>query len=41
MSEQEKAFFAWWDKVEAHKDLYNLRMAFDAGYRAAIEDLEK
>jgi hypothetical protein len=41
MSEQERAFFKWWEKIEAHKDLYNLRMAFDAGYRAALEELER
>jgi len=35
MDEQEKAFWAWWNKIEAHKDNYNLRMAFDAGYEAA------
>ena len=37
MSEQEKAFWAWWEKIEAQKDLYNLRMAFDAGYEASKE----
>jgi hypothetical protein len=41
MNEQEKAFFAWWEKVEPYQHLYNLRMAFDAGYRAATEELEK
>ena len=41
MNEQEKAFFAWWEKIQAYKDNYNLRMAFDAGYRAAMEELEK
>ena len=40
MSEKEKAFFTWWDKIQAYKDNYNLRMAFDAGYEAAITDLE-
>lgn len=35
MDEQEKAFWAWWEKIEAHKDWYNLRNAFDAGYEAA------
>jgi len=34
MSEQEQAFWDWWRKIEAQKDLYNLRMAFDAGYEA-------
>jgi len=41
MSEQEKAFFEWWDKVEAYQNVTNLRMAFDAGYQAALKDLEK
>jgi len=36
MDEQEKAFWAWWEKIEAHKDWYNLRNAFDAGYEAAV-----
>ena len=31
---QEKAFFDWWEKVEPYKDMYNLRMAFDEGYKA-------
>jgi hypothetical protein len=34
MSEQEKAFWVWYKKIEAQRDLYNLRMAFDAGYDA-------
>jgi hypothetical protein len=34
MSEKEQAFWDWWQKIEAQKDLYNLRMAFDAGYDA-------
>lgn len=37
MDDQEKAFWAWWEKIEPYKDAYNLRMAFDAGYRAAEE----
>jgi hypothetical protein len=41
MNEQEKSFFEWWDKVEAYQNVYNLRMAFDAGYQAALKDLEK
>lgn len=36
-NEQEEAFFAWWEKIEANKDQYNLRMAFDAGYKAGKE----
>lgn len=34
MTEKEKAFWTWWAIVEAHQNLYNLRMAFDAGYEA-------
>jgi hypothetical protein len=34
MTEKERAFFDWWEKIEQHVDLYNLRMAFDAGYEA-------
>jgi hypothetical protein len=41
MNEQEKAFFEWWDKIERYRNNYNLRMAFDAGYQAALKDLEK
>ena len=37
MSEKEKAFWEWWAKVEDNKHLYNLRMAFDAGYEAKGE----
>jgi hypothetical protein len=37
MNEQEQAFFEWWQKVEPHKDHYNLRMAFDAGYERGRE----
>jgi len=37
MSEQEKAFWVWWQKIETQRDLYNLRMAFDAGYEAGKE----
>mgnify|MGYP003352194809 CR=1 FL=1 len=36
MNDQEQAFFEWWDKVESHLDQINLRIAFDAGYQAAI-----
>lgn len=34
MTEKEQAFWDWWTKIEAQKDLYNLRMAFDAGFDA-------
>lgn len=32
MSEQEKAWWEWWNQIENHLHLYNLRMAFDEGY---------
>jgi hypothetical protein len=35
MNEKEKAFFEWYEKIEAYKDNYNLRQAFDAGYDAS------
>ena len=37
MSEQEEAFFEWWEKIAPNKDQYNLRMAWDAGYTAGRE----
>ena len=37
VTEQEEAFFAWWQKIEANKDQYNLRMAWDEGYRIGRE----
>jgi hypothetical protein len=40
MSEKETAFFDWWEKVEPYKHLYNLRMAFDAGYDAGKGEKE-
>lgn len=40
LEEGEKAFFAWWEKIKEHKDHYNLRNAFDAGYEAAIKDID-
>ena len=36
-AEQEEAFFEWWEKIAPNKDQYNLRMAFDAGYKAGKE----
>jgi hypothetical protein len=36
----EKAFWTWWEKIKEHKDNYNLRNAFDAGYEAAIKDID-
>ena len=41
MSAQEQAFFEVWDKIEAHSDLYNHRMMFDLGYKAAQERIIK
>jgi len=35
MSEQEKAFWAVWEKIKAHSDVYNHRQMFDLGYQAA------
>lgn len=37
MTDKEKAFYDWWEQMEVHKHLYNLRMAFDAGWEAAKE----
>lgn len=37
VDKQEEDFFQWWEKIEPHKDQYNLRMAFDAGYKAGRE----
>lgn len=37
IDKQEESFFQWWEKIEPHKDQYNLRMAFDAGYKAGEE----
>lgn len=41
MTEKERAFFAWYKQIENNKDLYNLRMAWDAGYEAALRGLEE
>jgi hypothetical protein len=35
MTDKEKAFFEWYEKIEPYKDNYNLRMSFDAGYEAS------
>jgi len=40
MPEKEQAFWNWWKAIEAHKDAYNLRMAFDAGYEAGKEGIK-
>lgn len=32
--DKEEAFDQWWEKIQDHKELYNLRMAFDAGWDA-------
>jgi hypothetical protein len=34
----EKAFFEWWKKVQGREHRYTLRMAFDAGYEAAMRE---
>ena len=36
----ESEFFKWYETIQQYKDNYNLRMAFDAGYRAALKELE-
>lgn len=41
MSKQEEAFFEVWDNIEPHADLYNHRMMFDLGYKAAEERIIK
>lgn len=35
MTEKEQAFWVWWEQIKDNKDLYNLRMAFDAGWEMA------
>ena len=35
----EEAFWIWWKKIEADKDWFNLRMAFDAGYASAQKNI--
>ena len=37
MTEQEKAFWEVWDKIESNYQSYNHRQMFDFGYRAAVE----
>jgi hypothetical protein len=37
MTEEEQAFFEWWQKIAPNAGQYNLRMAFDAGYKAGQE----
>lgn len=41
MNEQEQAFWTWWEKIAKYQNQYTLRMAFDAGYEAAIKEMEK
>jgi hypothetical protein len=38
----EKAFFKWYDYIKQMnmQDNYNMRMSFDAGYYAALKELE-
>lgn len=38
---KEELFFDWWAKVEHYQHLYNLRMAWDEGYRIATEQVAK
>lgn len=41
MSEQEKAFWEIWDKIEPNFKSYNHRQMFDFGYQAAQDKLIK
>ena len=38
----EQAFFLWYERIKEAGmiDNYNIRMSFDAGYYAAIKELE-
>ena len=38
--EQEMIFWQWWEKIEPYQEQYTLRMAFDAGYEAAMKERE-
>ena len=42
MMNSEKAFFIFYDRIKeaGMVDNYNMRMSFDAGYYAAIKELE-
>ena len=37
---KEELFFKWWEEIKDHKEMYNLRMAWDAGYEAAESEGE-
>lgn len=37
---EEKAFFEWWKKVQDREHRCTLRMAFNAGYEAAMRERE-
>ena len=37
---QEQSFWKWWSEVEHYQHLYSMRMAFDAGFEAAMKWLE-
>ena len=37
--EQEKVFWLWWQKIEPNQTQYTLRMAFNAGYEAAMKEI--
>ena len=39
-TEQEEAFFEWYEQIKPYQHLYNLRMAFDAGYIASESKLK-
>ena len=42
MKTSEQAFFAWYDRIKkaGMEDNYNMRTSFDAGYYAALKELE-
>ena len=41
ITKQEADFWEWWDKyVGDNSDRFTLRMAFDAGYEAAMKERE-
>jgi hypothetical protein len=37
MMNNEEAFETWWDTIKDNRDQINLRIAFDAGYKAGKE----
>lgn len=41
MTEQEKAFWEIWDKIEPHHEHFNHRQMFDLGYEALMKRVEE